>query len=69
MAEKKKAAPKKVAKKKAIVEKEEIVNPMLAAKSVIVCKDENGQGGTEVLGIISGDGKSVTTLEGVTYTI
>jgi hypothetical protein len=55
-------APKKAAKK-------EEISPKLVTEAVKVCKDENGLNGKEVQGIVSEDGKSVTTLEGVTYAL
>lgn len=38
-------------------------------EDVIVCKDENGRNGKVVKGFLSADGKSVITLEGVTYAV
>lgn len=49
--------------------KAEKVNPKLVTESVRIGKDENGNGGSLVDGIVSEDGKSVTTLAGVTFAI
>lgn len=51
------------------VAEESSVNPKLAVETVLVQKDENGNGGTPVKGIVSADRKSVTTLEGVTFAL
>lgn len=52
-----------------VVEEAVKIHPKLVTEPVVVCKDENGLHGHTVQGIVSGDGKSVTTLAGVTYAI
>ena len=63
-----KKGEKKIVKKE-VVKKEVKVNPKLDVKPVIVCKEADGTGGKKVMGIISADKKSVTTLAGVTFAI
>ena len=47
----------------------ETINPKLITEKVVVCKDELGNGGKEIEGIVSKDRKSVTTLSGVTFAL
>lgn len=60
---------KGVVLEKAVEVEPKAINPKLVTEAVLVGKDENGAGGKLVNGIVSADGKSVTTLAGVTFAI
>ena len=70
MPTKKKVEPQEEVQEEIPVKKKKVeAKPKNAVESVVVCKDENGENGKRINGVVSPDGKSVTTLEGVTYAL